>query len=736
MGHTALWDMIKHHEEAVPIAQLAEDHHRRHGKPLRIAVDEADWRFNNLTMAQVYIIRDTSNEQASQGIEKAMFHRICRLLTLNMQLIFVFDSPGRPWKRGKREGGRVDYEERRILTEMLKGFGISYHEAPGEAEAECARLQVLGMVDAVWSQDSDCLMFGCTLWIYDDHIAKEKGNTDHSKENTRKNAKIARVVQARDMKEKHGLDREGLVLFAMLAGGDYDEKGLLQCGPSIALQAVKKGLGHSLCAARNQADCGRWSAELAQFLQTTSRGRSIAVPTAFPDYEILKKYHKPKVSSDELLLNSLRLRFDYARPIQELKLLEVTSSHFNIWGRQYMNWVGPVLLTQFLTAREQSLPRELVHQIKITKRRVKKTDDQTPARILERKLSFSPFGVTTLQRKDFEGDHLGYWDGTKEEPFDPEHRVECEMPEYWLQKLLPPDVLDPPPAPKRTPKRKRQEDDAEHGTEVSATAKRKRKAKTDNQSATRISSNARSRDTVRPALPSRVSDEENDLPILGGRYMNEPSRPHQRPEALPWDIPDEDDENLQLALRLSMQEHLASAPSSLKRNNHDVIFAMREAGREVHGLSVPSWSLDQTSSHAIPFANPRASIREVRAAPSYWPSGSARVNQKDVIGAEPVHTADWAFTPPPATVLKRQTPLLTKSGTGIIIYQESSILPSTQATLVDVRAARLRHFASSPAKTMENISKPLSPLAVTAIRPAASGFQIPAGADCIDLTDD
>jgi hypothetical protein len=37
---------------------------------------------------------------------------------------------------------------------MLRCFGIPFHEAPGEAEAEaeCARLQILGLVDAVWSQ--------------------------------------------------------------------------------------------------------------------------------------------------------------------------------------------------------------------------------------------------------------------------------------------------------------------------------------------------------------------------------------------------------------------------------------------------------------------------------------------------------------------------------------------------------------------------------------------------------
>jgi Holliday junction resolvase YEN1 len=236
-----LWDTIRDFEEVKPIAQLAEEHYRRYGKPLRIAVDEADWRFNNLTPAQVYATRDSvytdsrdfimliytaSNEPAFQGIEKAIFYRICKLLTLNIQLIFVFDGPGVPAKRGRNGGRKIGYEKLRLLKEMLRCFGIPYQEAPGEAEAECARLQRLDIVDAVWSQDSDCLMFGCGLWIHDDRVAKEKGSKDRSKENTKKSGKNVRIVRAKDMKDRLNLDREGLVLFTMLVGGDYHTTGL------------------------------------------------------------------------------------------------------------------------------------------------------------------------------------------------------------------------------------------------------------------------------------------------------------------------------------------------------------------------------------------------------------------------------------------------------------------------------------------------------------------------------
>lgn len=59
MGISGFWDVIKDQDRSVPIAQLAEDHFKQHGHPFRIAVDEADWRFNNLTAQQVYAIRES-----------------------------------------------------------------------------------------------------------------------------------------------------------------------------------------------------------------------------------------------------------------------------------------------------------------------------------------------------------------------------------------------------------------------------------------------------------------------------------------------------------------------------------------------------------------------------------------------------------------------------------------------------------------------------------------------------
>jgi Holliday junction resolvase YEN1 len=189
----------------VSVAQLAEEHYKTHGRPLRIAVDEADWRFHNLSITQVFQIRETSG-QPFQGIEKQMFYRICNYMSLHIELLFVFDGPRRPWKRGRKGGGRINYERLRILKEVLRHLRVPYHEAPGEAEAECARLQQLGVVDAVFSQDSDTLMFGCDYLLRDHRIADKPGGSDRSKENTKKSGTSFKVIRGQEIRQRHGLD--------------------------------------------------------------------------------------------------------------------------------------------------------------------------------------------------------------------------------------------------------------------------------------------------------------------------------------------------------------------------------------------------------------------------------------------------------------------------------------------------------------------------------------------------
>ena len=100
-------------------------------------------------------------------IEKAIFFRVCKLLpaTIRPVFVFLFDGIHTPAKRDATYQRRISGSGRELLKETLHGLVVSWLDAPAEAEADCCRLQALGLFDAVWSQDSDCLMFGCTFWV-------------------------------------------------------------------------------------------------------------------------------------------------------------------------------------------------------------------------------------------------------------------------------------------------------------------------------------------------------------------------------------------------------------------------------------------------------------------------------------------------------------------------------------------------------------------------------------------
>ena len=185
------------------------------GRPLRIAVDISIWQF------QVQ-----SGKGGSNPALRTLYYRLLRLLSLAIEPLFIFDGLNKPpFKRNVRTGPHVASLPNLLTKQMLKLFGFPFLTAPGEAEAECALLQREGVVEAVLSEDVDTLMFGCTMSLRNWSSEGTRGN---------KSPTHVSVYRSRNIKEgKASLDREGMVLIALMSGGNYHG---LPFGPHFTLK--------------------------------------------------------------------------------------------------------------------------------------------------------------------------------------------------------------------------------------------------------------------------------------------------------------------------------------------------------------------------------------------------------------------------------------------------------------------------------------------------------------------
>ena len=93
------------------------------------------------------------------------------------------------------------------IVEILRVFGIPYVFAPGEAEAQCAFLEMMGLVDGVISNDSDVFAFGGKS-LYRNFFVDNR---------------YVEAYLSDDLETEVGLNRDRIILYAMLEGCDYSE---------------------------------------------------------------------------------------------------------------------------------------------------------------------------------------------------------------------------------------------------------------------------------------------------------------------------------------------------------------------------------------------------------------------------------------------------------------------------------------------------------------------------------
>ncbi|GHJ89447.1 hypothetical protein NliqN6_5849 [Naganishia liquefaciens] len=320
MGVKGLWEVLQPTAKAVPLTRLSLDALKANKdgyRALRIGIDASLWVFHAKSVPQ----------SGLNPFIRTLFFKILKLLQYPILLLFVFDGPHKPaMKRGNKVGGRFGRGDRESMQFklLLDEMGLEYWDAPGEAEAELAQFNSMGLIDAVLTDDVDALVFGATCVLRNPSRGLSGNASNLSSalplSESREDYQVYRkeeIANANLRKNKDGeedtvsMDVDGMILLALLVGGDYHPAGMPSCGPKIAMGLVQAGLGKELLTAYRTLPSEAFETYLQSFVEslrqeltTNAHGflpgkrKALAskIPADFPSREVLEYYAKPRVS--------------------------------------------------------------------------------------------------------------------------------------------------------------------------------------------------------------------------------------------------------------------------------------------------------------------------------------------------------------------------------------------------------------------------------------------------------
>ncbi|OBA19308.1 PIN domain-like protein [Metschnikowia bicuspidata var. bicuspidata NRRL YB-4993] len=190
-------------------------------------------------------------------------------------------------QKAKRDAEEVTQTMINDVQELLKRFGIPYITAPMEAEAQCAELYQLGLVDGIVTDDSDCFLFGGSR-IYRNMFNQKQ---------------YVECYIAEDIEHKVGLDQQKLIELALLLGSDYTE-GVKGIGPVLAMEILAEFGGLSsfkqwfdeTTKTLKKPDSGRL--KLEKTLISRIKNGKLFLSDKFPDPVVVDAYKHPEVDHD------------------------------------------------------------------------------------------------------------------------------------------------------------------------------------------------------------------------------------------------------------------------------------------------------------------------------------------------------------------------------------------------------------------------------------------------------
>ncbi|XP_077992597.1 flap endonuclease GEN homolog 1-like [Glandiceps talaboti] len=229
MGVKTLWSVFDGVKQPTPASEL---------KGQTIAVDLSAWVCESL--AAVHALRPYL---------RTLFYRAVNLSRLEIKLVFVIEgkAPAIKWKTmanrppiprssgqsrekrknvGRFDGSRAHFKA--LLAEccdLLDTMGLPYLQSAGEGEALCAVLNREGLVDGIFTEDSDAFLYGART-VYRNLVASSKECS-------------VDAYRMQDIEETLGLNRNKLIGMSLLIGCDYKPDGVPQVGKKKALALMK-----------------------------------------------------------------------------------------------------------------------------------------------------------------------------------------------------------------------------------------------------------------------------------------------------------------------------------------------------------------------------------------------------------------------------------------------------------------------------------------------------------------
>ena len=277
------------------------------------------------------------------------------------------------------------------------------------------------MVDATLSEDVDTLMFGCQMvfknWSSEGNAVG--GVPTH-----------VTVYELSKIEKERGLTPEGMIMVALMSGGDYIPAGVPLCGIRTAADAARGGFGEDLCSLGEKKDelgLKAWRERLVYELRTnerklfTRKNNKIVVPKTFPDRKVLGYYINPILSpiTADIIVKGPRWSGEVDVPGLRDFVREMFEWRGKAGAKKLIRTLAGGLLLSMLFRSVQNRHKQGTQMVeRISERRVHHSTNgvpelrvaYTPAKVVPIDLDAEPDvedGIYTGGLEDYESEYVG-----------------------------------------------------------------------------------------------------------------------------------------------------------------------------------------------------------------------------------------------------------------------------------------------------------------------------------------